>query len=155
MQRENSVLSKPVHKKSAEVNFKSLFDGKNIPEHKSDFLLIQEKITNGISHKEFVFFKRNTKLDYDILASVLGVSKPTLINTKTRYSNLVSDKLYRLAELYSFGYEVFENREDFNDWMITENASLGNKKPISFLTTSYGIDEVRNLIGRIEYGVYS
>jgi uncharacterized protein (DUF2384 family) len=33
--------------------------------------------------------------------------------------------------------------------------ALGGKKPFDLLHTSFGREEVRNLLGRIDYGVYS
>jgi putative toxin-antitoxin system antitoxin component (TIGR02293 family) len=60
-----------------------------------------------------------------------------------------------LADIYSYGYQVFENKEGFNQWMKQTNTALGGATPLQLLDTLYGMEEVKHLIGRIEYGVYS
>ncbi len=67
----------------------------------------------------------------------------------------VSERLLLLADIYSYGYEVFENKERFNHWMKNANTALGGEAPLNLLDTLYGMEEVKHLIGRIEYGVYS
>jgi len=39
--------------------------------------------------------------------------------------------------------------------MKTENRALGWITPLSLVDTLYGIEEVRNVVGRIAYGVFS
>ena len=39
--------------------------------------------------------------------------------------------------------------------MFTENQALGNKIPFEIVDNQFGREEIKNLIGRIEYGVYS
>ena len=72
-----------------------------------------------------------------------------------KYSNTVSERILALTDLYSYGYKVFENESNFNKWMFTENQALGNKIPFEIVDNQFGREEIKNLIGRIEYGVYS
>lgn len=91
------------------------------------------------------------------ISSILSISERQL----TRYENDkilridISAQLIQIAELYEFGYEVFEDEEKFQKWMFSEIRALGFQKPINLLDTPFGINEVRNIIGRLEYGVYS
>ena len=39
--------------------------------------------------------------------------------------------------------------------MNTENIALGGKRPIELLPSRYGAQMVLDVIGRIEYGVFS
>jgi putative toxin-antitoxin system antitoxin component (TIGR02293 family) len=114
-------------------------------------------IRDGISKEELETFKNSAELDYETLAQVLNVAKTTLHNKKGKssFDKYISERLFLMADLYSFGYEVFGDRQKFNNWMKRENWSLGNVPPISLLDTLYGLNEVRNLIGRIAYGVIS
>ena len=116
-----------------------------------------DAIKEGISKEELENLKEQTGLDYDTLAKVLSVAKATLHNKKgkAKFDTYVSERLLLLADVYSYGYQVFENKEGFNQWMKTENRALGNVSPLELLDTLYGIEEVKHLIGRIEYGVYS
>ena len=67
----------------------------------------------------------------------------------------ISAHLIQITELYRFGYEVFEDENKFQAWMNSEIRSLGEQKPIDLLDTPFGINDVKNIIGRLEYVVYS
>jgi putative toxin-antitoxin system antitoxin component (TIGR02293 family) len=114
-------------------------------------------IEAGISKKALEALKQHADLDYDQLAQVLNVARATLINKKgdARFSLDISDKILGLAEIYSYGYQVFEDRDKFNEWIFRSNRALGNHSPFNFLHNSFGREEIKHLIGRIEYGVYS
>lgn len=116
-----------------------------------------ETIKEGISKEELENLKEQAGIDNNVLASVLSVTKATLHNKKgkERFDAYVSERILLLADIYSFGYTVFKDREKFNRWMKTPNRALGNETPINLTETIYGMEEVKNLIGRIDYGVYS
>jgi putative toxin-antitoxin system antitoxin component (TIGR02293 family) len=114
-------------------------------------------VREGISKKSLEHLKEKSGLDYDELASTLDVARATLINKKgaEKFSANVSEKIVGLADIYSYGYEVFEDKEAFNQWIKRPNKTLGGSTPYELLDSQFGREEVRNLIGRIEYGVYS
>lgn len=114
-------------------------------------------IRRGISKKYLEKLKATTSLDYDSLAAALSVTRSTLINKKgeEKFSDQISERIVSLADLYSFGYEVFEDQPNFNQWMFAPNQALGGLTPFSIIDNHYGREEVRNLIGRIAHGVYS
>lgn len=116
-----------------------------------------EIIKGGISKRYLEHLKKETELDYNSLADVLSVTRATLINKKGEYkfNDAVSERILSLADLYSFGYEIFGSKAMFNKWMFATNQALGGKLPFELIDNQYGREEVRNLIGRIAYGVYS
>ena len=111
----------------------------------------------GITKKELERFKEKSALNYDQLAKVLSVTKATLINKKgnSKFRPSLSEKILGLADIYSFGFAVFGDKNRFNEWIFRPNKALGGKAPFDILHNGFGREEVRNLIGRIEYGVYS
>lgn len=114
-------------------------------------------IKSGITKSYLVNLKNKTDLDYDALAKALSVTRSTLINKKgnQKFNDKLSERIVALADLYSFGYEVFEDENRFNAWMSHPNQALGGKTPFDFIDNQYGREEIHNLIGRIAYGVYS
>jgi putative toxin-antitoxin system antitoxin component (TIGR02293 family) len=74
---------------------------------------------------------------------------------KKVYSKEISERIYELARLFGLGYEVFDSKEDFKNWLFTPSKSLGNKKPYDLLDSSLGFEMVENEIVRIQYNVYS
>jgi putative toxin-antitoxin system antitoxin component (TIGR02293 family) len=66
-----------------------------------------------------------------------------------------SDRLLRLAEIFQFqgASDLFEgNTAAARKWLQSPEKGLGNVSPIDYAVTDIGACEVRNLIGRVEYG---
>ena len=121
---------------------------------------IHEKIDiveAGISKSEFEEIKKETGLDYETLSHILTVTKATLHNKKgnEKFNAVVSERLLLLAELFVYGIEVFGEKERFNRWLVSEIRALGFKRPVDRLNTTLGMQEVKQIIGRIAYGIYS
>ncbi|MBK6401126.1 MAG: DUF2384 domain-containing protein [Rhodocyclaceae bacterium] len=93
------------------------------------------------------------------LAKGLGVSGKTLQrigkDTDARLTPAQSDRLFRLARIVGFAEEVFEDSERAHRWLKEPQRGLGNRTPLSLLGTEAGAREVEDLLGRIEYGVFS
>lgn len=111
----------------------------------------------GISKRDLESLKEKAGLDYDKIAKALSVTRATLINKKgkEKFSPTISERIVSLADLYSYGFEVFEDEERFNYWMSAPNTALGGKAPIDIVDNQFGREEIRAILGRIEYGVYS
>jgi len=111
----------------------------------------------GITKSYLERFKKAAALDYDKLADALVVTRATLINKKgsEKFNAALSERIVSLADLYAYGYEVFEDPASFNQWMQAPNQALGGFTPLSITNSLYGREEVKSLIGRIAYGVYS
>lgn len=114
-------------------------------------------VKRGITKSYLVRLKNTVSLDYDALAQALAVTRSTLINKKgaQKFNDKLSERIVALADLYSFGYEVFEDEKRFNDWMFHPNQALGGELPFNLIDNQYGREEVHNLIGRIAFGIYS
>lgn len=114
-------------------------------------------LEGGLSKNDLVQLKDKSGLGYDQLADVLSAARTTLINKKgaERFSRDLSERILSLADIYSYGYKVFEEVGAFNEWINMPNVALGGKKPFELLNNQFGREEIKNLIGRIEYGVYS
>jgi putative toxin-antitoxin system antitoxin component (TIGR02293 family) len=111
----------------------------------------------GVSKTDLEKLKSRAELDYDKLAKALSVTRATLINKKgvEKFNSTLSERIIGLADIYSYGYQVFEDTERFNQWMFRPNRSLGGKTPYDIIDSQFGREEVKNIIGRIDYGVYS
>lgn len=66
-----------------------------------------------------------------------------------------SERVYRLAKILAIAESVLGNRDKASHWLKTSNRALGGGAPLSLLETEAGADEVANVLGRIEHGVYS
>lgn len=156
---ENSV-SEPYtalsYQRTGLASFTILTDATKTPQHLTAFDKMNI-VRHGISKKELEFLKDKTAMDYTMLAKALSVTRATLINKKRdqKFGVGLSEKIVGLADLYSYGFEVFEDEDGFNQWMTKPNQALGGRIPYDLIDNQYGREEVKNLIGRIDYGVYS
>ena len=116
-----------------------------------------ERLHEGLNKNHLERLKERTALDYDKLSHVLSVTRSTLIKKKGDqiYSPAIGERMLDIADIYSYGYQVFEDENKFREWVFSPNHALGGKAPYDILDNQFGRQEVKNLIGRIEYGVYS
>jgi len=116
-----------------------------------------QKATEGISKSEFLAIAASTGLNLTEFSALLPVSKRTIEKAKDQdlLSPLVSDRAMQLASLYEQGAMVFESSERFQKWLKSSLIAFGGKMPLDFMNNDTGISMVRDLLGRIEYGVYS
>lgn len=114
-------------------------------------------VVDGLSKVDLEKLKNKANLDYDKLSTLLSTARATLINKKgtANFSTSISEKIVSIADVYSYGFEVFEDETKFNEWVFKPNRALGGKQPFELLNNQFGREEVKNLIGRIDYGVYS
>jgi putative toxin-antitoxin system antitoxin component (TIGR02293 family) len=147
---------KPYPEENPEESFTIWVVNEPVAVYKADNFSKIAIIRQGSTKQDIDHFKNKAELDYESLAKMLNVTKATLFNRKgdRRFDSNLSERLMALRDLYSFGCEVFGSRAKFNKWMKTENMAL-QSRPIDLTDTFYGISEIRNIIGRIAYGVYS
>jgi putative toxin-antitoxin system antitoxin component (TIGR02293 family) len=112
------------------------------------------RIRNGVKKadwKELINKIGSTEKEFEAIlpASISSMQK------KTIYSKETSERIYELARLFGLGYEVFDSKADFKNWLMTPSKSLGNKKPFELLDSSLGFEMVESEIVRIQYNVYS
>lgn len=114
-------------------------------------------VREGVSKRDLENLKDKADMDYTMLAKVLSVTRATLINKKKseKFGVGLSERIVSLADLYSYGFEVFEDQDRFNRWMSKPNKALGGEVPYDVIDNQFGREEVKNIIGRIAYGVYS
>jgi putative toxin-antitoxin system antitoxin component (TIGR02293 family) len=67
-----------------------------------------------------------------------------------------SERLLRLADVFARALRLFDgDRDAARRWLTSPVKGLGNSKPIDYAQTELGASEVRNLMGRLEHGVFS
>lgn len=64
-----------------------------------------------------------------------------------------SDRLVRLARVLAHANRVFEDAAESAEWIRTPNTALGRQQPLSLLDTDIGVQQVDQVLGRIEHGI--
>lgn len=66
-----------------------------------------------------------------------------------------TEQLFEIAEVVSKGIEVFDTLDNFRNWLHSTPYIFNGQKPLDFLDTRFGIQYVKNIIGRIAHGIPS
>jgi putative toxin-antitoxin system antitoxin component (TIGR02293 family) len=111
----------------------------------------------GLPVQELDALQSSLDVPIDRLAAKLGISTATLHRRKAqgRLDPEESDRVLRFARLMGKAVAVFGNLEDARQWLNSPQFGLGGTAPLDYAKTEIGAREVENLLGRIEYGVYS
>jgi putative toxin-antitoxin system antitoxin component (TIGR02293 family) len=120
-----------------------------------DFIHIANKGVNVGVIKNFSNYFSLTK---ESVAQILDISEPTLyrwIKANKILERNLSVKLFEIADLFLYGEEVFKDKNSFFKWLNLPNDALGGLEPYSLIEIPGGVSKIRDVLGRIEYGVYS
>lgn len=130
--------------------------GAGSPKEPSPAILI-EALRAGLPVQELDALRQGLDLPMDKLAPMLGLSKATLHRRKAagRLDVAESDRVLRFARLLGKAASVLESIEQGRRWLTSPQVGLGGAVPLEYAETEAGAREVENLLGRIEYGVYS
>ena len=118
--------------------------------------LLMEAARSGIEYSFFNQLLNQIPITLNEWADILHLSNRTMQRyqkQKKSFEVLQSERILEIAALYKYGEEVFGDAEYFEGWMNSKIIALGGIKPKSLLDSSYGIDIIRNTLGRIEHGV--
>jgi putative toxin-antitoxin system antitoxin component (TIGR02293 family) len=120
-----------------------------------DFIHIASKGVNVNIVKNFrIYFD----LSRNSTAHMLNISEPTLYRWTKANKNLernFSIKLFEITDLFLYGSEVFGDKQNFFKWLNLPNTALGGMEPQELIEIPGGVSKVKDVIGRIEHGVYS
>ncbi len=72
-----------------------------------------------------------------------------------RLDAATSEKLLLLGRLAGYGTTVFQDQGKFNRWLSRPLRLLGNRSPLDLLDSTTGVQLVEDILGRIDYGVFS
>ncbi len=115
------------------------------------------RIRAGLSFRAVRNLQKALDVPLEIIAEVLGMSRATLHRRKVqgKIDKEESEKLVRYQRLLQKAEEVFGDAASAREWLMHKQTGLGNTVPLEFAKTEIGAREVENLLGRIEFGVYS
>lgn len=120
-----------------------------------DFIKIA---TDGVNSVVVKNFRDYFNLSQNLTANILNISTPTLYRWHRSNKYLernISVLLFEITDLFLYGTEVFGNDKNFFKWLRLPNTAIGGMEPIELIEIPGGVSKVRDILGRIEHGVYS
>ena len=101
----------------------------------ADYLGISQELLSQFLHTSFRNIQR--KEDHDLL------------------DTLKSERMVELAAFAQRAIKVLGSQDALQNWVNSPLMALDFKKPTEFLDTTFGINMLYKILGRIEQGVYS
>jgi putative toxin-antitoxin system antitoxin component (TIGR02293 family) len=120
-----------------------------------DFIRIASQ---GIDAQAILNFQDYFGFTRDRTAGLLQVSEPTIyrwVRDEKKLDQRHSMQVLELVNMLLYGVEVIGSKEHFTKWLGLPNMALGGMEPVQLLELPGGIEKVRQLLGRIEHGVFS
>jgi len=115
---------------------------------------VRQEITKGMKRSAFNRLKEITQISREDLGAVVRIPARTLSRREVFHPD-ESERILRVAAAFQRTIEVFEDLPKARHWFSTPKRALGGQSPLQFCDTEVGADEVVNLLGRIEQGVFS
>jgi len=142
-----------------ELNMVYLLGGKNIITQplRSGFDIISLS-NDGITKASLDALSVHLGISKKVFAeSILGISVKTLERKKStdKLDKYISSHVIEIAKVAKHAFDVFEDEDMVKKWLNTPNRALNNIKPVDLFYISTGLGMVDDILGRIEYGVYS
>lgn len=119
---------------------------------------IQSKLQQGLPFATLGRFEKASELPKAAILDVIRLPARTLARRKARgkLSFEESERLFRLSRVFQRAVELYHGKVDVaRRWFETPCHALGNETPKDMTKTEVGAQEVLDLIGRLEHGVYS
>jgi putative toxin-antitoxin system antitoxin component (TIGR02293 family) len=115
------------------------------------------RIQRGLPFRELEALQNKIDIPMEQLAEKLSISRSTLQRRKAagRLSADESDKVIRFSRLVGQATDLFGDVGKARAWLKHPQYGLGGTIPLDYVSTEVGAREVENLLGRIEYSVYS
>jgi putative toxin-antitoxin system antitoxin component (TIGR02293 family) len=116
---------------------------------------LAERVREGLPFAALSALMQQYGISRDVLCDILHLSPRNFLRRKEqkRLSPDESDRLYRLARVLAHANRVFEDPDESADWIQTPNAALGKQQPLRLLDTDIGVQQVDQVLGRIEHGI--
>jgi putative toxin-antitoxin system antitoxin component (TIGR02293 family) len=117
-----------------------------------------QAIRRGFSPTAVTTLSAKTEIPEKDIVQLLALPERTWKRRKQdkkALSQAQSDRLYRLAQTIAKATDTLGARDKAVRWMMQPNRALGGASPLEVLDTEVGEEQVRDILGRIEHGIFS
>jgi putative toxin-antitoxin system antitoxin component (TIGR02293 family) len=116
-----------------------------------------QKVREGLPLKALDKLANDLGLPRKHLLQALRLSERTILWRQSREMRLSQDESQRVLRarlILDQAAELFGSKEDATRWIRSPAYALGGVRPIDWLDTDIGYENVRSLLGAIEWGNY-
>lgn len=120
-------------------------------------LILIKQIRNGVTVTALDTLAESLSLPIQAVSNYVDISARTL--SRRKQTGLLNaeetERVFRVGSLIVRAEEVLSNHEEAMHWLKTPKKALGGQIPLELADTEVGADEVKDLLGRIEHGVFA
>lgn len=117
-----------------------------------------DAVHKGFKPKVYRNIIKRTNLSQSEFHNVTHIPLSTIkrrLKNDERFNTQESDAIYRLAMLIKLATDLFSDEKRALEWMREGVYGLGGKRPLDMISTTVDFEIVKDLIGRVEHGVFS
>lgn len=131
--------------------------GLSLGEAAKSRLSIIKHLRSGFKYKALESVRETLEIPLSDFAKIINIAPRTLSRRKQegKLHTDESERLYRVAVLLERATEVLDDKKTAVHWLKSPKRALGGQAPLDFADTEVGIEEVKELLGRIENGVFA
>ena len=118
---------------------------------------LERLVRSGIPIQAVLALAESTDTTLKFLQEIAGINRSTFarrVRAKARLRLDESDRVVRIARIAAQTFETF-GRENGLAWLHERNGALGDRSPIKLLRSDIGATQVEQVLGRLDYGVFS
>ena len=115
-------------------------------------------IKKGLPAETVVTLSTSLDMSIKATAELTDIAESTLARRRREKGKLragESDRVVRIARLRDRAVVVLEEEQRANRWLKTPLRALNGCTPLEYAESELGAQEVMNLLGRLEHGVFS
>ena len=115
-------------------------------------------IKKGVAYTTFETLQKEIGVSKETLSKTVNIASRTLHRRKQegKFRSDESERVYRVATLFDKTLALFDgDLSQARHWLSTPKKALRGNTPMEFADTELGAQEVIDLIGRMEHGVFS
>jgi len=118
---------------------------------------LTEVIREGLPYSSLEALLTKLNISQTQAAAILHLPERTLARRRKekRLRPDESDRVLRLASLFSLAQRVLETEENASIWLLQPNRSLHGQTPLAMSDTEIGAREVEEELWRIAHGIFT
>ena len=121
-------------------------------------LRLIQRVRDGLPFSDLSRFIHAIGMSQEEAALAFHIPRRTLARRKGTAGRMAAgegERMVRFARVLAQAQDTLGSLEKAKSWLNLENQALGGVTPLSLLDTDLGAQAVQDILGRIEYGVFS
>ena len=114
-----------------------------------------EIVAAGVPYSQVEFLRKQLDLSIEELCRLLPISRRTLARYRGKtLDSRLSDHLMMIEQVFSRAVEVLGSLDNARIWLNTPNYAFSYQRPLDYLATFTGSQELLDELGRLQHGVF-